>query len=166
MAACLGHDRIAGRQFQGHHFFVTIEPQHWLTVAQFIAGDPAIELSVLRCLTGVDYPERGQLAVVYDVASAHHKHEFCIKVFVRRDRPSIPSVAAVWRAADWHEREAYDLFGINFTGHPDMVRDGNGEHPRRILLPEDWVGFPLRKDYQFPREFNGISRLVSIERKS
>ena len=61
--------------------------------------------------------------------------------------PDLPSVVGVWRTADWHEREVYDLSGVNFTGHPDL---------RRILCPEDWEGYPLRKDYQMPLEYHGI----------
>jgi NADH-quinone oxidoreductase subunit C len=61
--------------------------------------------------------------------------------------PEVPSVADVWRTADWHEREVFDLSGVHFTGHPDL---------RRILCPEDWVGYPLRKDYEMPLEYHGI----------
>jgi NADH-quinone oxidoreductase subunit C len=61
--------------------------------------------------------------------------------------PDVPSVSSIWRAADWHEREVYDLCGINFVGHPEL---------RRILLSEDWEGYPLRKDYEFPLEYHGI----------
>ena len=77
-----------------------------------------------------------------------------IKVFCPRDNPSVPSVADLWPAADWHEREAYDMFGIVFDGHPDL---------RRILCADDWEGFPLRKDYVFPREYHGIPASVELD---
>ena len=62
----------------------------------------------------------------------------------------------MWNAADWHEREAFDMMGIIFDGHPDAVEGPDGPHPRRILCPDDWEGFPLRKDYVFPMEYHGI----------
>jgi len=73
--------------------------------------------------------------------------ELAIKVRVPRDAPHVRSVADVWSTADWHEREAFDLLGVTFDQHPD---------PRRILCPDDWVGHPLRKDYEFPTEYQGI----------
>jgi NADH-quinone oxidoreductase subunit C len=81
---------------------------------------------------------------------------FAVNVRVDRADAHIPSVADVWPAADWHEREAYDLVGIVFDGHPDSVEDLDGLHPRRILCPDDWAGYPLRKDYAFPIEYHGI----------
>ena len=79
---------------------------------------------------------------------------FAIRVEVPRSSATIPSVAALWPAADWHEREAYDMFGIEFTDHPDL---------RRILCPDDWVGYPLRKDYEFPLEYHGIPATTEFE---
>ena len=87
----------------------------------------------------------------------------CIKVKVPRDNPHVASVADVWPTADWHEREAYDLMGIVFDGHPDSVEDSDGRHPRRILCPDDWVGHPLRKDYVFPMEYHGIPAVTEYE---
>ena len=75
------------------------------------------------------------------------EHGFAVKVYTDRANPHIASVMDIWPAADWHEREAFDMMGIIFDGHGDL---------RRILLPEDWVGYPLRKDYVFPREYHGI----------
>ena len=92
--------------------------------------------------------------MVYHVSSIAKKHTLVVKVMLPRwkndvegEIPEVPSVSRVWAVADWHEREAYDLMGIRFTGHPNLVR---------ILCPDDWVGHPLRKDYEFPLEYHGI----------
>jgi NADH-quinone oxidoreductase subunit C len=98
----------------------------------------------LMCLSGVDRGEN--LEVVYHLYSMPQGHKVTLKAQTPRTDPKVPTVATLWRTADWHEREAYDLFGIVFIGHPDL---------RRILLSEDWEGYPLRKDYN--RE--GIVRL-------
>ncbi|HVS71906.1 MAG TPA: NADH-quinone oxidoreductase subunit C [Phycisphaerae bacterium] len=147
----------------GMHPWMGVAAERWGEAAAFLRDEMALSFSMLRCLTGMDYPDRRQMAAVYELLSFEHGHGVCVKVFVPREKPVIPSVAAVWRAADWHEREAYDLLGIVFAGHPDAVRDGSGEHPRRILLPEDWAGHPLRKDYEFPREYQGIPGSVEME---
>lgn len=91
-------------------------------------------------VTAVDRPESGQLEVVYHLFSMTAYHELMLKVRVPRDDPHLPSVSSIWSAANWHEREAYDLFGITFDGHPDL---------RRIMMTDDWVGYPLRKDYVY-----------------
>jgi NADH-quinone oxidoreductase subunit C len=90
----------------------------------------------LNCISGADWITH--LEVVYNVSSLRHSAKAHVRVPVNRDRPALRTVTNLWRGANWHERECYDLFGIQFEGHPDH---------RRILLPEDWVGFPLRKDY-------------------
>jgi NADH-quinone oxidoreductase subunit C len=94
------------------------------------------------------------MEVVYHLSSITKKHSMVVKVKIPRWKddvegqcPEVPSVTSVWRTADWHEREVYDLSGIWFTGHPDLTR---------ILCPEDWVGYPLRKDYEMPLEYHGI----------
>lgn len=121
--------------------------EHWRAMAEFLRNDPELAFDWLACLSGVDYPEQKQLCAVYELRSTRHEHWFAVKVFVDRDRPVIPSVSDLWPAAEWHEREAYDLLGIRFEGHPDL---------RRILLPEDWEGHPLRKDYVYPQFYHGI----------
>lgn len=90
----------------------------------------------LNCLSGVDWVTH--IEVVYDLSSLRHPNKIHLRVKLSRERPEVRTVSDLWRAADWHERECYDLFGVRFDGHPDH---------RRILLPEDWVGYPLRKDY-------------------
>ncbi len=94
----------------------------------------------LNCLSGVDWTTH--LEVVYDLSSLHHPTKVHLRVKVDRADPIVRSVTGIWPAANWHERECFDMFGIRFDGHPDH---------RRILLSEDWVGYPLRKDYSDER---------------
>ena len=102
-----------------------------------IKSNPDLAFDYLFCLSGVDYGK--QLAVVYHLTSTQHKHSVVLKV--KTDdlvNPVFETVCDVWRTAEFHERETYDMFGIRFNKHPDL---------RRIFLDEDWKGFPLRKDY-------------------
>ena len=132
---------------QDKHPRVHVNAADWRALAEFLRRDPSLDFDFLICISGVDYVGDDLLACVYDLRSMQHRHEFAVKVYTDRADPSISSVADLWPAADWHEREAFDLLGIDFPGHPDL---------RRILLAEDWVGHPLRKDYEFPREYHGI----------
>lgn len=99
-------------------------------------------LDYLNCLSAVDRIASGELEVVYNLSSLSLPTKALVRVRVPREDPIIRSVASLWGTADWHEREAFDMMGIRFDGHPDL---------RRILLSEDWVGYPLRKDYQDER---------------
>jgi NADH-quinone oxidoreductase subunit C len=116
------------------------------SVAKFLRDDDRLQFDYLSSLSGVDL-QQGKLAVVYDLFSMALRHKVALKVEVASDAPEVPSVESVWKSANWHEREAYDLIGIRFTGHPDL---------RRILLPYDWEGHPLRKDYKVPEFYNGM----------
>ena len=118
-------------------------------VAGYCKSDPDLDLDNLMCLSAADYPKETppRMEVVYHLFSYKHRHSFVLKVHVPRDGGRVPSVEGVWGVANWHEREAYDLFGIVFEGHSDM---------RRILLPDDWQGHPLRKDWQDPDFYNGM----------
>ena len=106
----------------------------------------------LANITAVDYFPDPFFEVVYHLTSIPYQTQITLKVRVVADRdlnqlPEVPSVVSVWRTAAWHEREAYDLVGVYFTNHPAL---------RRILMPEDWQGYPLRKDYSDPEEYHGI----------
>ncbi len=127
--------------------FVLVNPEQVAAIGLFLRDTPELDFESLMCLSGVDYGDR--LAVIYNLHSFTHRHRFCMKADLPREpgAAELPSVAAVWPAAEWHEREAYDMVGIRFSGHPDL---------RRILLPDDWEGHPLRKDYQFPRQWRDI----------
>jgi NADH-quinone oxidoreductase subunit C len=117
-------------------------------VAHFLKTDPALAFDCLSNQSGVDYPKRDEIEVVYHLFSYRHRHALVLKVGMPRDHPRLATASTVWRAAIWQEREIFDLLGVHFVGHPDL---------RRILLPEDWVGHPLRKDYVEPTEYHGIS---------
>lgn len=105
----------------------------------------AYGFNYLRCQCGYDTGAGGDLVSVYDLTkvsdNADRPEEVRIKVFLPRDNPRVPSVYWIWKTADWQERETYDQYGIIFEGHPNL---------KRILMPEDWVGYPLRKDYISP----------------
>src|SRR5437773_5015890 len=157
--------KIKDRKADAIDAFAVVEPGDLLEVCRFLHDDPRLKFELLNCITSVDYlepdpkkaPKAGfepHLEVVYHLSSFTHKHRFVLKVILPRwkdnkagELPEVPSVVSIWRTADWHEREVYDLSGIWFTGHPEL---------RRILLSEDWVGHPLRKDYEFPLEYHGI----------
>jgi NADH-quinone oxidoreductase subunit C len=124
---------------------VCVAPGALRDVCLFCRDNEAMDLQVLSCLTGVDYRDRIEL--VYHTISYRRKHELILKVTLDRAQPRAPTVESVWKTANWYERECFDLLGVTFDGHPDL---------RRLLLPDDWVGYPLRKDYQPPTEYHGI----------
>jgi len=125
--------------------FAVVSPETLPEAARFLRDGEGLSFDSLMCLSGVDYPER--FAVAYHLFSMKERHTLGIKVFLPKESPSVPSVDEVWPAANFMERETYDLFGINFPGSKDL---------RRILLPEDWEGHPLRKDYKYPEFYHGI----------
>jgi NADH-quinone oxidoreductase subunit C len=126
--------------------FARIAPDKIKDVSMFLRDEEKFAFDSLMCLSGVDYTG-GKIGVVYNLASMKWGHKFTLKVDVPIDKPNVPTVEAVWKTANWHEREAYDMVGVIFDGHPDL---------RRILLPDDWDGFPLRKDYQVPEFYRGM----------
>jgi NADH-quinone oxidoreductase subunit C len=125
-----------------------VPPGDIAEVARFAHDDGELGFDCLSNLSGVDYPKDEAIQVVYHLFSYRDRHVFVLKVNATRDDPVVASVSAVWPHADWQEREVFDLLGVRFEGHPDL---------RRILMPEDWPGHPLRKDFVEPEEFHGIS---------
>ena len=119
-------------------------------VAAFMKSDPDLRFDCLSNQTGLDLPERNHIQVVYNLLSYEHRHEVTLKLNADREKPVVNTVEATWKAANWLEREIYDLLGVDFPGHSDL---------RRILLPDDWVGHPLRKDYVEAPEYHGISTI-------
>lgn len=128
--------------------------QPWIAVSEkrvrdvcaFLRDEASFAFDYLSCLSGVDYPD-GRLGVVYHLYSMSRKHKIVLRTFCTREHPHIQSVSAVWGTANWHEREAYDMFGIIFDEHPDL---------RRILCGDDYPGYPLRKDFKVPEFYNGM----------
>jgi len=147
-------DGIIESRPQDKHPHVRTTGNQWRAIAEYLKDDPQLTFDFLGCISAVDYVADDQLCAVYDLYSMQHNHWFAIKVYVDRNNPHIDTVSDLWPAAEWHEREAYDLMGINFDDHPDL---------RRILLPEDWEGHPLRKDYAFPREYHGIPGTTELD---
>jgi NADH-quinone oxidoreductase subunit C len=155
------HARLSGAGLEGlreldesaQDPFVLVDSSAIVNVLTFLRDDPDCSMEMLHLVTGVERGDR--IEVVYHVSSLSHHHTLTLKVYCPRPdggghddwHPEVPSVAAIYNSADWHEREQYDLLGIMFTGHPDL---------RRLLLPEEWIGHPLRKDYVYPSSHGGI----------
>ncbi len=124
---------------EAHREFTLVVPADRLVeMCTFLRDDPELDFAMLSWVGGIDWlPRSPRFEVVYDLLSISQNCRIHLKVEVSEEHPRVPSVVSIWPTADWHERETYDFYGIEFTGHPDLTR---------ILLPEDWVGWPLRKD--------------------
>jgi NADH-quinone oxidoreductase subunit C len=131
--------------------YVVVKPEVIEELGMFCRDEPRLRFDLLSCISGVDYPDRKVIEVIYCLDSTVHKHWLIVKAIVPRDAPRLPSVERVWRTADWHERETYDLLGVHFEGHHNLVR---------ILCAEDWVGYPLRRDYVMPETYRGIKNVI------
>lgn len=149
-----GGEAVIATEEAGLQPALVIDKELLPQVCLFLRDHEETYFDFLSCISAVDNGvAAGTFTVVYHLASIPYKHTLTLKVIVQNDRrldnlPAMPSVAAVWRTADWHEREAFDLMGIYFEGHPDL---------RRILLPDDWEGHPLRKDYEEAEYYHGIA---------
>ncbi len=129
-----------------NEIFIGLKPKSWLKIAEWIKSDSDIYLDSLQCITGVDLGEN-ILESRYNFHSMRNGTAIEIRIAVTRESPNIPSIEKIWRIGDWFERETYDMYGIIFDGHRDL---------RRMLLPEDWEGYPLRKDYKEQETYHGI----------
>lgn len=127
--------------------FIEVTPLKIKQVCEYLKKDEELAFDYLKCLSGVDYPP-DKMAVSYHIFSYKYRHLVFLKVFLPRDNPSLPSIENIWKAANWHEREVFDLFGVIFEDHSDL---------RRLLCPNDWIGHTLRKDYIEQPEYNGMS---------
>lgn len=114
-----------------------ISKQHWYRCAEVLKNHEQLKLTYLRSMAGADLETH--MEVIYHLTCIERNTDYCFKVKTDRDTPSVPSVTSIWPAANWNEREIYDLLGIQFPGHPNL---------KRIMMPDDWEGHPLRKDYE------------------
>lgn len=128
--------------------FLSVEPDAIVEVCRYLRDEPGLQFEILSDQTALDWPKEEKIEVVYHLYSYSQKHQIVLKVNLPRDNPRIAAMESVWQVANWFEREIFDLFGVIFEGHSDL---------RRIMLPEDWVGHPLRKDYVEQEEYDGIS---------
>lgn len=127
---------------------IRIQAVDLVRVCRALHEDPSTYFDMLSCLTGIDNGiEAGTMEVVYNLYSIPFNHHLTIKVVLSREKPEVDSISSVWKTADWHEREAFDMYGIVFRNHPDL---------RRILMPADWEGYPLRKDYKHQDSYRDI----------
>ncbi len=140
---------------------VILKKDKIVDICRYLHNDPDLDFDYLRDLCGVDYlgKKEPRFEVVYNLYSTRHRHMIRLKAQVPESDPRINTVTSVWVGANWHERECFDMFGIVFNGHPDL---------RRILMPEDWEGHPLRKDYPLKgpeKEWSGYAQVVELTKK-
>jgi len=139
-----GESAIVGEETNGLQPALLIDPDRIIEVCLELRDNPKTYFDFLSCLSGVDYGvDEKRFGVVYHLASIPYQTRLTLKISKENNRdenelPSFQSITSVYHAADWHEREAFEMIGIFFEGHPDL---------RRLLLPDDWEGYPLRKDY-------------------
>lgn len=142
--------------------FIIVPPFEIDKICSFLYSDDELLFDSLVNLSGVDdyngeklkdesgkeTMKGGTISVYYHLESIKHRHKILLKVSSERDKPEVASVVEIWNSANWHEREAYDMFGIIFINHPELTR---------ILMPYDWdAGYPLKKDYENPEFYQGM----------
>ena len=138
-------DKIGEVHTDNPDAYVYVDKSVLVEVCKQLKSGDNFSFDYLMSISGVDTEE--ELFLAYHLFSYKNRNEFVMRVKVPYDDVDVPSISSIWAAANWHEREQFDLFGFQFGGHPDL---------RRILLPEDWDGHPLRKDYEYPEEYHGI----------
>ena len=131
---------------EGNSDFIYIKPDDWFDIATWLKSEESLLFDSLQCQMGIDIGEE-TLESRYNLHSMVYDHYIEVRISVQRSNAKVPSVEKIWRIADWFERETYDMLGIEYIGHRDL---------RRILLPDDWEGWPLRKDYQEQETYHGI----------
>ena len=127
---------------------LTVPANELVSICDLLWRDPQTYFDSLSCVTAIDLGlEAGHMEVIYTLYSIPLHVTLHLKVLIDREKPEVPSLCGIWKTADWHEREAFDLLGVQFIGHPNLTR---------ILLPADWHGHPLRKDYVEQDRYHGI----------
>jgi len=123
----------------GEWLNVQVPAEAWHSLANWLRDEEGLYFDYLFCLTCVDWLKH--LTMVYHLTSTRYRHNLVVKANLDRANPVIETVADLWRTADFHEREVYEMFGVQFTNHPDL---------RKLILPDDWEGYPMRKDFEDP----------------
>ncbi|MEP7278717.1 MAG: NADH-quinone oxidoreductase subunit C [Bacteroidota bacterium] len=124
----------------GEWMNISVTPEHWPAAARLLRETPGLDFDFLFCVTCVDW--KTHLSMVYHLSSVAHRHQLVVKIKLDRTDPKIATVSDIWRTAEFNEREAYEMFGVQFTGHPDL---------RLLILPDGWEGRnPMRKDFEDP----------------
>lgn len=138
-AALVAADSSITFEEGGEWLNANISPQSWKELARLLKSAEELKFDYLFCLTCVDW--KTHLTMVYHLNSTSHRHTLVVKVKLDRTRPEVETVCDIWRTAEFHEREVFELFGVQFLNHPDL---------RNLILPDEWSGYPLRKDYDDP----------------
>ena len=125
---------------------IFVHPSNWLEIATFLKNDKALDFNFLMCISGYDKGDGKTYGVAYNFYSISHSHYLEVRIEVE-DGVKVPSISSLWSAADWHEREAYDMIGVVFENHPNL---------KRMLLDDDWEGHPFRKEYKEPDYYHGV----------
>jgi len=119
---------------------INVDPKDWLSFAQQLRNDDSLFFDYLFCLTCIDW--KTHLTMVYHLSSTQYRHNIVVKSKLDRNKPEIETVSKIWKTADFHEREVYEMFGVNFLNHPDL---------RLLILPDGWEGKkPMLKDFEDP----------------
>lgn len=153
---------ICGRDVQQAEQYSPItfrlQPDELMGFFERIKSDTDLYIDRLSCITGIDPGKDSEhMEVLYHLESITAGILFAVLISVPKSNPIVPSVQSIWKSADWLEREIFDMYGIHFSGHPDL---------RRILMPADWEGYPLRKDYVTQNEYHGIRVEANEESKT
>jgi NADH-quinone oxidoreductase subunit C len=135
-------DLVPATSFEdgGEWLNLIVEPKDWLSLATQLRNEASLQFDYLFCLTCIDW--KTHLTMVYHLSSTKYRHNIVIKSKLDRNNPEIDTVSLIWRTANFHEREVYEMFGVNFLNHPDL---------RLLILPDGWEGKnPMRKDFEDP----------------